>query len=111
MGHSVNGRNLCGIISGYLVIKCILNLILGFGFSNILHLVIAVAIGYVLISGIKYSNYVTAILVAFPVVANMKDNIANSRVLYIIEAVIDIVCIVELIINKDIKEHCKDNEN
>jgi len=109
MGHSVNGRNLVGIISGWLVIKGILNLILGFGIWNIIALVVTIALCYFMLTGTKYMNYVTAVLVAAVVLKNLGNNIKNVEILYLIEAVIDAVCVFQLVANKDIREHFGQN--
>ncbi len=107
MGHSVNGRNLVGVISVWLVIKGILNLILGFGIGNIITLVVTVALCYFMINGTKYMNYVAAVLIAAVVLKNLGNNIKNVEILYLVEAVIDVICVVQLVVNKDIKEHFK----
>lgn len=109
MGHSVNGRNLCGIIGGWLVVKGIINLIVGFSFGNIITLLISAALAYLLISGKPFMNYVTAVIVAAVVIAHIFTNIKNGYVLYIIEAIIDVVCVIQLLVNKDIKEHFGQN--
>lgn len=109
MGHSVNGRNLVGAISGWLVIKGILNLILGFSLGNIITLVVTIALCYLMISGKKFMNYVTAVLVAAVVLKNLGYNIKNVEILYLVEAVIDAVCVFQLVANKDIREHFGQN--
>ncbi|MBR6102833.1 MAG: hypothetical protein IKP95_10410 [Ruminococcus sp.] len=109
MGHSVNGRNLCGLIAVYMVIKGILNLILGFGVTNIIALGVSVFLGYCLIMGFKYMNLFTAGFLIALVVFNIKDNITeiglNRHLIYLVEAVIDVVCAYKLLFNEDIKEH------
>lgn len=109
MGHSVNGRNLVGIIGGWLVIKSIINLILGFSFGNIVTLIAAAALAFLMLKGIPFMNYVTAVLVGAVVLKNLGYNIKNVEILYLVEAVIDAVCVVQLVINKDIKEHFHQN--
>lgn len=104
MGHSVNGRNLTAIISGWLILKSLLNLFLGFSLSNFITLAVALALGYLLITAKPYMNYVTAVLVAIPVVTNLWSNITGFHLLYLAEAVVDIICIIALFLNKDIKE-------
>lgn len=105
MGNSENGKNLCGVIAGYIVIKQLLNLILGFGFMNIIWLLVAAALGYCLITSKKYMNIATAVFLAVMVLVHIKDNISGGQVLYLIEAVIDVVCAAALVINKDIKQY------
>lgn len=113
MGHSVNGRNLCGIIGGYMVIKGVVNLILSFGFTNILMLAVSAGLAFGLIIGFKFMNFVTAGFLAAMVVAHIADNIRNigfnAHLLYLAEAVIDVVCAYKLLTNIDIKEHFGQN--
>lgn len=108
MGNSENGKKLCGIIAGYMVVKQLLNLILGFGLMNIVWLLVAAALGFCLISSKKYMNYVTAAFLAVIVLIHIKDNISGGQVLYLIEALIDVVCAVLLCVNKDIKQYFED---
>ena len=109
MGHSVNGRNLCGLIAGYMVIKSILNLILGFSFMNILMLAISVALGFCLIISLKYMNIVTAVFLVVMVLIHIKDNISgigfNKNLIYLAEAVIDVICAFRLVASEDIREY------
>ncbi|MBR1384440.1 MAG: hypothetical protein IJ555_11635 [Ruminococcus sp.] len=108
MGHSVNGRNLCGLIGGYMIIKSILNLILSFGFANILMLAISAGLCFGLIISFKYMNYITAAFLIIMVLVNIKGNISNFglnvHLVYLAEAVIDVICAWQLITNEDIKE-------
>ncbi len=108
MGHSVNGRNLCGLIAGYMLIKGILNLILGFSFMNILILAVSVGLSFGMISSVKHLNKVTALFLAVMVVLNIKDNISNIgfnvHLVYLAEAVIDVFCAFQLVANQDIRE-------
>lgn len=109
MGHSVNGRNLCGLIGGYMILKGILNLILGFGFTNIIMLAVSAGLAFGLIISFKYMNFVTAGFLIGMVIAHLKDNISNIglnvHLLYIAEAVIDVICAFKLVADKDIREH------
>ncbi len=108
MGHSVNGRNLCGIIAGYMVIKCILNLFLNFGFSNILMLAVSAGLGFGMLISFKYMNYVTAAFLAVMVLIHIKDNLSNIgfnvHLVYIAEGIADLFCAFQLVVNKDIRE-------
>lgn len=104
MGHSVNGRNLVGMISGWMVIKGVLNLILGFGIGNIITLLVSIALGYLMLKSTPFMNYVTAILLFGVVIANIKNNIVNFEILYLIEAAVDVACGITLFVNKDVKE-------
>lgn len=108
MGHSVNGRNLCGIISAYMIVKQILNLIIGFSFMNIVWLAVAVALAFCLVTSKKFMNIVTAVFLVVIVLVNIKGNIQglgfNKNLIYLAEAVIDVICAFQLVANKDIRE-------
>lgn len=109
MGHSVNGRNLCGLIGGYMILKGVVNLILGFGFTNILMLAVSVGLTIGLVTSFKFMNFITAGFLIGMVIAHLKDNISNFglnvHLLYIAEAVIDVICAYKLIFDQDIKEY------
>ncbi|WP_028509924.1 hypothetical protein [Ruminococcus sp. NK3A76] len=107
MGHSVNGRNLIGLCGVYFVIKGILNLVLGFSFSNIVILVVFAALAYLMLQKKPMTNYITAVLLVAIVLIHIKDNIKGFQVLYLAEAAIDCVCAFTLVANKDVREYFK----
>ncbi|MBO5448905.1 MAG: hypothetical protein J5994_06215 [Ruminococcus sp.] len=109
MGHSVNGRNLVAMIGGWMIIKGIVNLVIGFSFENIITLLVSVGLAYLMLAKKPYMNYITAILLAAVVLAHIWGNIKSGAVLYIIEAIVDAVCVWQLVTNKDIKEHFGQN--
>ena len=108
MGHSVNGRNLCGLIAGYMVIKGILNLILDFSGTNVMMLAVSVGLGFGMLIAFKFMNYITAAFLFVMVVIHIKDNITNIgwnvHIVYLVEAVIDVVCAYKLVASEDIRE-------
>ena len=107
MGHSVNCRNLIGLMGGYFVIKGIVNLVLGFSFQNIVILCVFAALAYLMLQKKPMTNYITAALLAVIVLIHIKYNIINFRVLYLVEAAIDCVCAFTLVANNDVKEYFK----
>lgn len=104
--NNESGRRMSVGIGAYLVIKCVLNMIIGGGL-DISGLLIAAALCCALWSGIKYTNYVVAGILAIIVLVNLPANISDisSHLIYLIEAVIDIVCAVLLCTNSSIREH------
>ena len=108
MGHSVNGRNLCGLIAGYMVIKGILNLILGFSGFNVMMLAVSAGLGFGMLIRLRFMNYITAAFLFVMVVIHIKDNITNIglnvHIVYLVEAVIDVVCAFKLVADRDIRE-------
>ncbi len=99
------GKNISMCIGVWLIIKGILNLILGFSAGNLISLILAVVIIYIFNMGIKYSNYVVAVLLAIVVIKNLPYNISHFQVIYLLEAVVDAVCICFLVANKEVKQH------
>lgn len=103
--NNVTGRNLALVIGVYLIIKTILNMIIGNDpFGNVVYSVFeAVA----LFTGLQYINYVVAGILLLVALLNLPNNISNigSNWVYLLEGVIDIFCAGLLIAQKDIKEH------
>ncbi len=99
------GRNISICIGAYLIVKFILNLILG-GF-NIGDLIIAVLICAVMLFGLKYTNYAAAAVLALIAIYHLPGNISNigSNWIYLIEGIIDIVCAVLLCVHRDVRGH------
>ncbi|MBE6862296.1 MAG: hypothetical protein E7497_05295 [Ruminococcus sp.] len=104
--HNENGRRLSVGIGVYLIIKCVVNMIIGGGL-DISGLLIAASITCALWLGIKYTNFVIAGILALIVLVHLPANISNigSNLIYLIEAVIDIGCAVLLCTNSNIKGH------
>lgn len=105
MGSSIDGKKICTVISAYMVIKSIVNLILGFSFVNIGMLVIHCALAYTLIKAIPQLNKVTAIFLVLICAVNVKDNITGHHLFYLLEGVIDCVSAYLLLANKSVKDY------
>lgn len=103
---NVQGRNIAVVIGVYLIIKSVLNMMIGGGLS-ISSLLIAVGGALALFSGMQFVNFVVAGILAFVAVVHLPANISNlgSNWIYLIEGVIDIVCAVLLVTIGDVKEH------
>ena len=91
-------------ISVWLVGKSLLNLILGFHFGNFMILLFAVGLAILLMANVSYMNYVVAILSGIVVLKNLPYNLMNAQLLYLLEAVVDAVCVILLVAVKDIRE-------
>lgn len=102
------GRKIAAWIAIWLLIKGIINLILG-GFSagNVISLFAALAIGWIFSMGIPYTNYIVAALMVIVIIKNLPYNISHVQILYLAEAVIDAIGVYILIANKEVKEHFK----
>ncbi|MCD7742261.1 MAG: hypothetical protein LUI06_08660 [Ruminococcus sp.] len=110
MGDTVKGKRYCAIIGIYMIIKSIVNLLLGFGISNLVWLVVNIALAYALYSQRPFLNYITAAVLVLVFLVNVKTNISGHHWFYLAEGIVDVVCAVMLILNKDIKS-CFENNN
>lgn len=100
------GRNYVVVAGIYLIVKSILNMIIGGGFNlgDIIFAVLATAAMY---SGLEYVNYVVAVLIAIGVVKNLPYNFTHlpGSIIYLIEAVVDVGAILLIILKNEVKEH------
>lgn len=99
------GRKIAAGIGLWLVIKACLNIALEFSTENAIMLLATVIITYMFGVGVPYLNYITSVLLAIVVVKNLPYNITHFQILYLAEAVIDVVCIVILVTNQEVKKH------
>ncbi len=88
-----------------MVIKSIINLLLGFGMGNIISLVINIAFAAGMHKGIKLLNYAVAIFLAVVMLMHVEANIDGKQWLYLAEGIIDLLCGTALLASKDIKAH------
>lgn len=104
--NNPQGRNVATVIGVYLIIKSVLNMVIGGGLS-IGSLLIAVGGALALFSGMQFVNFVVAGILFIVAVVHLPANISNfgSNWIYLIEGVIDIVCAVLLVTRDDIKAH------
>lgn len=100
-----DGKKIVQTIGVWLVIKGIVNLILGFDMNNFIILVVSALLAYLLLQGIPYLHYITAILMGAVVLKHLGYNILHFEVLYLVEAIIDVVCVVLLVTNKQVKAY------
>ena len=101
------GRKIAMWIGIWLVIKGVINLILGFSVGNVISLLAAGAIVYIFNLGIPYANYIVAALMAIVIIKNLPYNISHVQILYLAEAVVDAIGVYILIANKEVTEHFK----
>ncbi|MBQ7046935.1 MAG: hypothetical protein IJN85_04245 [Oscillospiraceae bacterium] len=107
--NNESGRMVAIIIGVYLVCKELINMFIGLlgGGFGITGLITAAILAVVLFLGIKYTNYVVAVILAIVVLTNLGNNISNigDNLLYLIEGIIDIICAVIICIMPNVKEH------
>lgn len=101
----MKGRNFCALIGGYMILKSLINLILGFSFMNIVWLAVNAALAYALIKAMPQLNLVTGVFLALMFLLNVKNNISGHQWFYLGEGIIDAICAAALFINKDIKAY------
>lgn len=104
--NNETGRNYVVIVGVYLLVKTVINMFIGggFDFGGIIFAVVAAA---AMFSGLQYLNIAVAALLAFTVVRNMPYNMTHlpSAAIYLVEAVVDALAVVLLLVHKDVKEH------
>ena len=104
-----NGRNICIAVAVYTAIKQILNLIIGGFFWGGLLIAVGIPLimGLLLLSGIKYMNYAVSAMIAVVVIRHIGYNITHlpSTAIYLIEAVADVFCIIQLTLNRNVREN------
>ncbi len=104
------GKKISMAIGIYVIVKAVINLILGFSFGNIMSLVIAGVIFVLLYKRVPYTNYIIAAYLIIIFLAYFWGNITNlgnSWVywLYLAEGLIDLASGVLLIVSKNIKAY------
>ncbi len=107
-----NGRKLAVIVGGYMIVKQLLNGIIGgFGGMNLFLLLFAAAAAICLWFGVKSANLIVAILLMLFACAYMPGNLRNVGrdsvyLLYILEGVLDMLGACMLAFHPDVREHC-----
>lgn len=101
----MDGKRISVLIGIWLMIKGVLNLLLGFSFGNLISLVVAFGFAYVLYIGMPYANYIIAFLVAIVVIKNFPYNLVHLKIIYLVEAVIDAYCVYLLVANEGVRKH------
>ncbi|MBQ9808351.1 MAG: hypothetical protein IJM55_05740 [Ruminococcus sp.] len=104
--NNENGRKICLIMGAYLLIKSVLNMIIGGGL-NIPELLLAAIIAGAMYTGLKYVNLASAALLVIVVLSHIGYNLSNlpDTALYLIEGALDIGCAAVLVLYSDVKEH------
>lgn len=103
--NSPQGRTIATAIGVYLIIKSVLNMIIGsFSISSLL---IAVGGALALFSGMQFVNLVVAGILFIVAVVHLPANISNfgSNWIYLLEGIADVACAVLLVTRDDIKAH------
>ena len=110
---SLDGRKLAVTVAGYMILKQLLNGILGgFGGMNLFLLLFAVAAAVCLWFGVKASNLVIAVFLMTFACAYMPGNLRqvgsdHIYLLYILEGVLDMAGACVLAFHPAVRRHCK----
>lgn len=100
------GRAYCIIITAYLLIKAVLNMILG-GALNFGDLIAAIVFGAAMFTGLQFVNYAAAGYLVIIAAVHFPANITHlsSNWIYLLEGLIDIACAALLCTVTPIKNH------
>ena len=99
------GKTFVTVVGGWMILKGIINLLISFNMGNIISLLVSVALAALMVVGIKYSNYIVAVILALIVIKNLGYNISTGALLYLAEAVVDVFCVIGLVASKEVKEY------
>ena len=102
-----NGKKMITVVGAYMILKCILNLILGFSANNVVSLLFAAVLIFAMLKRIPYSQYVTAIFLALIFLVNLPANLSNlgSNWIYLVEGLLDVGAAAILSFHKDVKDY------
>ena len=97
-----NGKKMITVVGAYMILKGILNLILGFSANNVVSLLFAAVLIFAMLKRIPYSQYVTAIFLV-----NLPANLSNlgSNWIYLVEGLLDVGAAAILAFHKDVKDY------
>jgi hypothetical protein len=90
-----------------MVVKGILNLILGFSASNIVTLLVAISLTVAMLRKVPYTQYVTIVLLVLLFLVNLPANISNftQNWFYLVEGVLDVGAAAILAFHPDVKQY------
>lgn len=101
------GKQWAFIIGLYMIVKAVLNLILGFNVSNVMMLIVGVVALVLLLNRLPYINYIVAVFLALMFLLHVGENIRNisSNWLYLLEGLLDIGAAAILVFEKNVKTY------
>lgn len=105
MGDSSIGRGFASGIGVYMIVKSVINLVLGFSIGNLVTLAINGVIAFGLKDGKKLFNIIAAVFLAVVALMHLKGNIDGRQWLYLAEGIADLACAAALVLNKDIRSY------
>ena len=104
-----NGKKIVLGIGAYLILKSVLNLILGFSTANVVYLILFVVFAVLLVMRIPYISYIVAGFLAILIIMNIGKNLANigGNWIYLVEGLLDVGCAALLVLQKDVRAYFK----
>ena len=91
----------------YLIVKSVLNLILGFSGANIVMLILAVAalVLMLMLGRIPYIQYIVAVWLVLMFLINLGGNLSNlgNQWIYLLEGLLDVGAAAVLVFEKNVK--------
>ncbi len=99
------GRKWVFGIGVYLIVKAVLNLVLGFSGANVVMLIVSVVALILLIYRVPYINYIVAVWLALTFLLHLGDNLGNlsSNWIYLLEGILDLGAAAVLAFEKNVK--------
>ena len=98
------GGKWMSLIGAYMILKGIINLILGFSAGNVVTLIISAALAFLIIKGVPYMNYVTGAYLVVMSLMHIVPNIKGHHWFYLAEGIIDLIAAVILFTGNKSKE-------
>ncbi|WP_295214178.1 hypothetical protein [Ruminococcus sp.] len=91
----------------YLIVKSVLNLLLGFSASNLIMLIVSVVALVLMLSRVPYINYIVAVFLTIMFLMHVGNNISNfgSQWLYLLEGLLDVGAAAVLVFEKNVKAY------
>ena len=89
----------------YLILKGVLNLILGFSVSTIIMLIVGVVALVLMLNRVPYINYIVAVFLAIMFLTHIGANLSNlgSQWIYLLEGLLDLGAAAVLVFEKNVK--------
>ena len=115
-----NGKKMITVVGAYMILKGILNLILGFSASNLVSLLFAAVLIFamliagavsicvkMLMLGLFFTLVLSAIILALIFLVNLPANLSNlgSNWIYLVEGLLDVGAAAILAFHKDVKDY------
>lgn len=94
-------------IGGYLILKGILNLILGLSVMNFVMLLVGIVALLLMLKRVPYIQYILAAFLAILFLRHIGENIGNfrSQWIYLLEGVLDLGAAAVLVFEKNVKAY------